>query len=126
MASAEAEPQVARPRPDSARRERRAHLQSSQQKTIVFELRGEFIGLDSLLKATGLADSGGAGKVLVASGAVQVDGVQESRKTCKIRHGQVVSIGLTLIKVRAGKQKPETEMHTPDATANTGTQDAPI
>ena len=91
------------PSPDAGRRARRAHLQSSTQKTVVFELRGEFIGLDSLLKATGIADSGGAGKALVASGIVTVDGNQELRKTCKIRAGQVVSIGDTQIKVRAGR-----------------------
>ena len=32
-----------------------------------------------------------AGKALVASGAVSVDGAQELRKTCKIRAGQIVS-----------------------------------
>ena len=88
---------------DAARRERRAHLQTSTQKTIVFELRGEFIGLDSLLKATGVADSGGAGKALVASGVVHVDGAQELRKTCKIRQNQVVTLGATQIRVRATK-----------------------
>lgn len=35
--------------------------------------------------------AGGAGKALVASGAVSVDGAQELRKTCKIRAGQTVS-----------------------------------
>ena len=57
---------------------------------IDFELRGEHITLDALLKATGVAASGGAAKMLVASGVVQVDGRDELRKTCKIRAGQVV------------------------------------
>lgn len=59
---------------------------------IEFELRGEFITLDNLLKAAGLAGSGGAAKAMVAEGRVQVDGRDELRKTCKIRAGQVVSV----------------------------------
>ncbi|MBL8352774.1 MAG: RNA-binding S4 domain-containing protein, partial [Burkholderiaceae bacterium] len=57
---------------------------------IEFALRGEHIALDALLKATGLAGSGGAAKALVGAGKVQVDGREELRKTCKIRPGQVV------------------------------------
>ncbi len=68
---------------------------------IDFEVRGEHIALDALLKATGLASSGGAAKALVASGQVQVDGQTELRKTCKIRPGQVVALGGTQIQVRA-------------------------
>ena len=59
---------------------------------IRFELRGEFITLDRLLKATGLAESGGRAKTMVAEGRVQVDGQDESRKTAKIRAGQVVAV----------------------------------
>lgn len=60
---------------------------------IEFQLRGEFIALNDLLKLAGVVDSGGAGKALVAEGAVRVDGATELRKTAKIRAGQVVSIG---------------------------------
>ena len=59
-------------------------------KLIDFEVRGEHITLDALLKACGLAPSGGAAKALVADGKVQVDGQTEWRKTCKLRPGQVV------------------------------------
>jgi ribosome-associated protein len=59
---------------------------------LTFELRGEFITLDRLLKATGLAPSGGAAKALVAEGRVQVDGRDELRKTAKLRAGQVVAL----------------------------------
>ncbi len=59
---------------------------------ISFTLEGEFVELNQLLKLVGLCDSGGAGKMIVASGAVKVDGVQELRKTAKIRHGQRVTI----------------------------------
>jgi ribosome-associated protein len=68
---------------------------------LTFELRGEFIALDSLLKATGLAESGGRAKTMVAEGMVQVDGQDESRKTAKIRAGQVVSVHGARIKVVA-------------------------
>jgi ribosome-associated protein len=66
-----------------------------------FQLDRDFIELNQLLKLVGLCDSGGAGKALVASGAVQVDGVVETRKTCKIRAGQVVQIGDASIRVAA-------------------------
>ena len=62
------------------------------QKT-EFVLSGEYIELNNLLKLTGVCDSGGAGKALVASGAVTVDGQMETRKTCKIRAGQKVAVG---------------------------------
>jgi ribosome-associated protein len=61
-------------------------------QTIPFELRGEFITLDRLLKATGVAGSGGAAKQMVAEGRVQVDGRDELRKTAKVRAGQMVSL----------------------------------
>lgn len=60
----------------------------------------DFIELNQLLQLEGLVDSGGAGKVLVASGAVCVDGVVELRKTAKIRAGQVVAIDAVEIHVR--------------------------
>ncbi len=55
-----------------------------------FALRGEFIPLDALLKAGGLAASGGMAKQLIVSGLVRVDGVVEIRRSCKIRAGQLV------------------------------------
>lgn len=68
------------------------------QKT-QFELAGEFVELNQLLKLVGLVDSGGAGKNMVASGVVKVDGKQEMRKTAKIRSGQVVKVGDVQIQV---------------------------
>ena len=60
---------------------------------VSFELNGEFVELNQLLKLVGLCESGGAGKQIVASGDVKVDGKQELRKTAKIRAGQRVSLG---------------------------------
>jgi ribosome-associated protein len=65
-----------------------------------FELTSEFIELNQLLKLAGVVDSGGAGKHVVASGAVSVDGKKELRKTAKIRAGQTVAIGDIRISVR--------------------------
>ncbi|MFY2764141.1 RNA-binding S4 domain-containing protein [Arenimonas sp. MALMAid1274] len=66
-----------------------------------FELDRDHVELNQLLKLAGLCDSGGQGKAIVASGAVTVDGVQELRKTCKIRAGQVVRLDGTEIRVIA-------------------------
>ncbi|HZT55629.1 MAG TPA: RNA-binding S4 domain-containing protein [Burkholderiaceae bacterium] len=68
---------------------------------IDFALRGDHIALDALLKATGLAPSGGIAKAMVADGLVQVDGRDELRKTCKIRAGQVVSLRGARVRVFA-------------------------
>ena len=73
---------------------------------IEFRLNREFVQLNQLLKLTGLADSGGAGKALVAGGGVSVDGNVELRKTCKIRVGQVVRLGDVEISVVAGGELP--------------------
>ena len=59
-------------------------------ETTTVELKGEFIALCDLLKLTGIANSGGQGKAMVADGLVTVDGVIELRKTAKIRKGQIV------------------------------------
>lgn len=66
---------------------------------ITFPLRGDFITLDRLIKACGLANSGGQAKLMVADGLVQVDGQDELRKTAKIRAGQVVAMGSARIHV---------------------------
>jgi ribosome-associated protein len=70
-------------------------------QSLEFELNDEYVELNQLLKLVGICDSGGAGKVLVASGKVTVDGQTELRKTCKIRAGQVVALGDVRIKVQS-------------------------
>lgn len=72
-------------------------------RTLDFALRGEYITLDALLKATGLAESGGAAKAMVAEGRVQVDGREELRKTAKIRAGQVVAVAGARVRVGPAK-----------------------
>lgn len=66
-----------------------------------FSLDGDYVELNQLLKLVGVCDSGGAGKQLVASGEVLVDGKVELRKTCKIRAGQTVRLGDVQIEVMA-------------------------
>jgi ribosome-associated protein len=71
----------------------------AEPQRIAFELDRDYIELNQLLKLVGLCDSGGAGKALVASGAVRVDGEVELRKTRKIRSGDRVSVGAVEIQV---------------------------
>ncbi len=66
-----------------------------------FELDGEYVELNQLLKLMGACESGGQGKQLVAEGLVQVDGAVELRKTCKIRVGQTVVFEDLVIEVVA-------------------------
>ncbi len=57
----------------------------------LFELKDhDYIELNNLLKVTGLCESGGVAKMLIADGQVKVDGQVELRKRCKIRQGQIV------------------------------------
>ena len=70
-------------------------------QTIDFNLNGEYVELNQLLKLAGICDSGGAGKMIVASGDVKVDGKTELRKTCKIRAGQVVAVHGARVHVQA-------------------------
>ena len=62
-------------------------------QTLDFALRGDHITLDALLKATGLADSGGAAKALIADGGVAVNGAAETRRGRKLRAGDRVTLG---------------------------------
>lgn len=66
-----------------------------------FQLNSEYVELNQLLKMSGLCDSGGQGKALVAEGVVSVDGQVELRKTAKIRAGSLVTLGDVSITVLA-------------------------
>jgi ribosome-associated protein len=73
----------------------------SAAQQIDFSLRGDHITLDALLKATGIAPSGGIAKMMIADGQVRVDGVKELRKTCKIRAERLVEVAGARIRVLA-------------------------
>ena len=66
-----------------------------------FRLRGEHITLDALLKATGLAGSGGDAKRLITAGDVAVNGERETRRGRKLRAGDRVVLGARCIAVLA-------------------------
>ena len=70
-----------------------------------FELRGDVITLDALLKALGWAESGGAAKMMIADGQVQVNGEVELRRGRKLRHGDRVQTGTDDVRIcGAGQQ----------------------
>ena len=60
------------------------------------------IALCDLLKAAGLAESGGAAKSAIAAGEVSRNGETETRKTAKIRAGERIEFAGSSIEVRAG------------------------
>lgn len=76
-------------------------------KTQSFQLRGEFIELDRLLKVEGVCSSGGEAKMLVAAGSVRVDGVVELRRSRKVRAGQRVETAAIRIDVLAAAPGPQ-------------------
>ncbi len=80
--------------------------------TIVFVIRGEFIQLDHLLKATGLVASGGAAHAEVDLGRVEVDGKVDSRKRAKLRPGQRVTYAGQVVDLCAGA--PASALAPPD------------
>ncbi|MFB9068774.1 RNA-binding S4 domain-containing protein [Pseudofulvimonas gallinarii] len=75
-------------------------MATREDRGIEFILDRPHVELNQLLKLVGLCDSGGAGKQMVASGAVSVDGEVESRKTRKIVAGNVVEAAGERIHVR--------------------------
>jgi ribosome-associated protein len=77
-------------------------LRATMPETRPFALRGEHITLDALLKASGVAGSGGEAKVRVAAGDVAVNGETEQRRGRKLRAGDVVEVDGLRIEVQAG------------------------
>lgn len=71
--------------------------------TITFQIRGDFITLDALLKATGISPSGAQAKMMIAAGEVVVDGNLETRKTRKLRGGEKVEVQDLVIILQSSK-----------------------
>ena len=67
---------------------------------IAFDLRGDHITLDALLKAAGLAGSGGEAKLLIQQGGVLVNGEVDLRRGRKVRAGDVVEASGKRVAVR--------------------------
>ena len=82
-----------------------------KQKTpIDFALRGDYITLDALLKATGQVASGGDAKALIAAAAVGVNGQPETRRGRKLRPGDVVQLNaqrITIVSPPPGLEAPD-------------------
>ena len=62
----------------------------------------EYIALCDLLKLAGLAESGGQAKSVIAEGLVLRNGAVETRKTAKIRGGEVIEFDGAVLEVRDG------------------------
>ena len=58
-----------------------------------FELIGEFIKLEQILKATNVVCTGGEAKIVIAEGMVSVNGETELRRGKKLYRGDVVTFG---------------------------------
>ena len=58
--------------------------------SVEFAIRGDYIQLDQLLKATAAVAAGGAAHAATTAGEVTVDGKVETRKRAKLRPGQRV------------------------------------
>jgi ribosome-associated protein len=69
---------------------------------IIFPVRGDYIQLDQLLKATGLCASGGCAHAEIEAGKVKVNGIVEPRKRAKLRTGQRVSYAGESVELVAG------------------------
>lgn len=61
-------------------------------ESIEFNLEGEYIELIQLLKAMGIAQTGGHAKMIVEDGGVMRSGEVETRKRAKLRKGDVLEI----------------------------------
>ncbi|WP_256776841.1 MULTISPECIES: RNA-binding S4 domain-containing protein [unclassified Stenotrophomonas] len=75
-------------------------------QTLEFELDRDYVELKQLLKLADLVTSGGEAKTVIGDGQVLVDGEVELRKACKIRAGQMVQFGDTIIHVIADSDAP--------------------
>ena len=72
---------------------------NSMPSTIRFDLKGDYIELQQLLKATGLCGTGGQARLAIGEGRVKADSKVETRKAGKIRRGQTVEFEGTIIQV---------------------------
>ena len=62
----------------------------------------EYIALCDLLKLAGLAESGGQAKAVIAEGLVLRNDAVETRKTAKIRGGEVIEFDGAVLEVWDG------------------------
>jgi ribosome-associated protein len=65
---------------------------SYERMTRDVEIRGDTIRLGQALKLSGVADSGGEARALVAAGVVSVNGEVELRRGRQLHPGDVVAV----------------------------------
>ncbi len=68
-------------------------------KSEIIKINDEFIKLDSLLKFSGLAETGGEAKVLIQSGQVLVNGEVCTMRGKKMRDGDKAQYGDRIVEV---------------------------
>ncbi len=68
-------------------------------KSEIIKINDEFIKLDSLLKFSGLAETGGEAKVLIQSGKVLVNGEVCTMRGKKMRDGDKAQYGDRIVEV---------------------------
>ena len=61
-------------------------------ETKIFKIEGEFIELIQLLKAIGLAQTGGHAKIIVDEELVNRNGNLETRKRAKLIPGDIIEV----------------------------------
>ena len=76
------------------------------QATVYLE-DNEYIALCDLLKLAGLTNSGGQAKAVIAAGSVLRNGEIETRKTAKIRGGDIIEFDGAVLEV--------VDVHDPEA-----------
>lgn len=91
----------------SARRIRRPPFPRKAIFLEIFEISGDYIELNKLLKASGLCDTGGMAKRVIVDGQVEVNETVEYRIRRKIRNGQTVTFNGRTVGVGQGSTAPE-------------------
>lgn len=64
-----------------------------------FQLKGEYIKLEQILKIFGVLEKGGQAKVYLAENPVKVNDHSENRRGAKIRKGDTVTVEDLVIKI---------------------------
>lgn len=67
-----------------------------------FELRGDFITLEALIKAADLGGQRERARAAIAGGELRVNGEVETRRGRKLRPGDEVRLGGETLRVQAG------------------------
>lgn len=82
-------------------------LQGNIMEATVYLEDNEYIALCDLLKLAGLAESGGQAKAFIAEGLVLRNGETETRKTAKIRGGEVIEFDGARLEIADGYDPEE-------------------